>query len=63
MERNVMYQNNQEPNVPKSQNLEAYQKQTLKLNGIYHKFSTLIGYINKKRVDYVTKTEIWTGCV
>ena len=49
MERNVMYmyQNNQEPSVPQSQNFEAYQTKAFMINDIYNKYSTLIGYINE----------------
>ena len=38
MERNVMfmYQNNQEPSEPKSQNFEVFQTQAFMANGIYH---------------------------
>ena len=44
MERNVMYmyQNNQDPSVPQSQNIEAYQTQVHD-----NKYSTLIRYINE----------------
>ena len=42
-----MYQNNQEPSVPQSQNIEAYQRQAFMINNIYNKYSTLIRYMNE----------------
>ena len=42
-----MYQTNQEPSVPQSQNIEAYQTQAFMINNILNKYSTLIGYINE----------------
>ena len=49
MEHNVMYmyQINQEPSVPQSQNFEADQTQAFMINDIYNNYSTLIGYINE----------------